>query len=165
MKFLQSPHSSSLWVFALSLRVLSELSSSAPISHLGTTLSSTVLVLLALGSSHMSPVALKLLTSESWFPLELECEITLWTIALSRSKPSSYLLISKAIHRWWVRPSDIFSNDWLSKSRLEPILYRVVDVCSEEMAEQFLLSIKPCPGFAKKRVKVLHLHQEKLFMP
>ena len=51
MKSPQSPHSSSLWVFALSLRVLSELSSSAPISHLGTTLFSMVLVLLTLGSS------------------------------------------------------------------------------------------------------------------
>ena len=34
----QSSHSSSLWVFALSLRVLSELSPSVPISHLGTKL-------------------------------------------------------------------------------------------------------------------------------
>ena len=33
----------------------------------------------------------------------------------------------------------------------------MVDVCSEEMAEQFLSSIKPRPGFAKRRVKVLHL--------
>ena len=38
MKSPQSPHSSSLWVFALSLRVLSELSPPAPISHLGTKL-------------------------------------------------------------------------------------------------------------------------------
>ena len=56
MKSPQSPHSSSLWVFALSLRVLSELSPPAPISHLATTLSSTVLVLLALGSSHTCTV-------------------------------------------------------------------------------------------------------------
>ena len=39
MKSPQSPHSSSLWVFALSLRVLSELSPSAAISHLATKLS------------------------------------------------------------------------------------------------------------------------------
>ena len=59
MKSPQSPHSSSLWVFALSLRVLFELSPSAPISHLGTTLFSTVLVCLALGSSQRE-------TSLSW---------------------------------------------------------------------------------------------------
>ena len=34
----QRPHSSSLWVFSLSLRVLPELSPPAPISHLGTKL-------------------------------------------------------------------------------------------------------------------------------
>ena len=39
MKSPQSPHSSSLWVFALSLRVLSELSPTAAISHLATKLS------------------------------------------------------------------------------------------------------------------------------
>ena len=57
MKSPQSPHSSSLWVFALSLRVLSELSPPAPISHLGTMLFSTVLVCLALGSSHSATPA------------------------------------------------------------------------------------------------------------
>ena len=51
MKPPQSPHSSSLWVFALSLRVLFRTLPPAPISHLGTKLFSTVLVLLALGSS------------------------------------------------------------------------------------------------------------------
>ena len=52
MKSPQSPHSSSLWVFALSNRVLLFAPHSESISHLDATLFSTVLVLLALGSSH-----------------------------------------------------------------------------------------------------------------
>ena len=44
----QSPHSSSLWVFALSLRVLLLAPHSESISHLDAKLSSTVLLLVGL---------------------------------------------------------------------------------------------------------------------
>ena len=49
------------------------------------------------------------------------------------------------------------ASDWLIKSRLEPILYRVVDVDDDEKAMLFTLCLELQPGFAKMAVKVLHL--------
>jgi len=49
------------------------------------------------------------------------------------------------------------ASDRLIKSRLEPILYRVVDIDDEEKAKLFISCLKLRPGFAKMAVKVLHL--------
>ena len=75
MKSPQSPHSSSLWVFALSLRVLSELPPSAAINHLATKLSfygfSVVgLRVISLGSkSHTRTLTGTAPSTSFWSPL------------------------------------------------------------------------------------------------
>ena len=74
MKSPQSPHSSSLWVFALSLRVLLLAPHSESISHLDAKLSSTVLLLVGLrviSYLHLSKPTLWVYTwymtpSENW---------------------------------------------------------------------------------------------------
>ena len=66
----QSPHSSSFWVFALSHIEFYCPLLPIPISHLGTKLSSTVLVLLALGSSQEGtpPPAQHEKVQDNWSP-------------------------------------------------------------------------------------------------
>lgn len=49
------------------------------------------------------------------------------------------------------------NSDQLFKSRLEPILYQVVDICHQNMANLFISSLHPRPAFAQTAVKVLHL--------
>lgn len=76
----------------------------------------------------------------SHFPDDIEREIFFWAASNSGCNTYRYLLVAKRIHYW-----------------LEPILYRVVDVRHQRMAELLISSLRPRPAFAKRAVKVLRL--------
>ncbi|KAI5984064.1 hypothetical protein EDD15DRAFT_2198775 [Pisolithus albus] len=86
------------------------------------------------------PVGVSEPNQVSRFPDDIEREIFFWAASNSGCNMYCYLLVAKRIHCW-----------------LEPILYRMVDVRHQRMAELLISSLRPRPAFAKRAVKVLRL--------
>ena len=90
--------------------------------------------------------------------MNLNATSSFWQVRTHRQiSLATYLLPSESAIGEYRLQRQSFPCDWLIKSRLEPILYRVVDIDDEEKAKLFISCLQLRPGFAKTSVKVLHL--------